>query len=103
MCCDVLEHLHDSPRPILGALVDTVRSGGFLVVTVPNAVNLRKRIAVATGKSNLPDFQVFYWYPGDWRGHVREYTHGDLRMLAENLGLAVVELNSVHRTRRCNC
>ena len=37
----------------------------------------RFEAAVATVGS-----QLHYWFPEPWRGHVREYTKGDLRSLA---------------------
>jgi SAM-dependent methyltransferase len=96
MAHDVLEHLHDSPRELLNDLLEGLRPGGCLFVTVPSAVNLRKRLAVLRGHTNLPRFDTFYWYPGPWRGHVREYTAGDLRSLAAFLGLRVLELHGAH-------
>lgn len=93
---DVLEHLHDSPRDLINDLLQFVRPEGYLFVTVPNAVNLRKRIAVFFGKTNLPSFENYYWYPGKWRGHVREYVKDDLERLSEYLNLEVLELRSCH-------
>jgi SAM-dependent methyltransferase len=92
MMHDVLEHLHDSPRDLLNDLLGLVKPGGLLFVTVPNAVNIRKRISVLFGQTNLPRFDSFYWYPGAWRGHVREYVRHDLVKLAEYLSLEVLEL-----------
>lgn len=96
MMHDVLEHLHDSPRDLLIDLLELVKPGGYFFATVPNAVNIRKRIRVMFGKTNLPPFRQYYWYPGPWRGHVREYTKDDLAQLAEYLELEVVELRSCH-------
>jgi len=96
MMHDVLEHLHDSPCCLLNGLIELVKPEGFLFITVPNAVNIRKRIDVLFGRTNLPDFAVYYWYPGPWRGHVREYTKGDLVQLAGYLNLEIVELRSCH-------
>jgi SAM-dependent methyltransferase len=95
MAHHVLEHLHDSPRTLVNDLVRLIRPGGYLFLTVPNAVNIRKRLAVLVGRTNMMDFDFYYWYPGPWRGHVREYTRGDLRRLAAHLGVAVVELRGV--------
>jgi SAM-dependent methyltransferase len=92
MLADVLEHLHSSPRDLLNDLLELLKTDGLLVVTVPNAVNIRKRIAVVLGKTNMPRYETFYWYPGAWRGHVREYVRDDLLKLAEYLRLDVVEL-----------
>lgn len=93
MCHDVLEHLHDSPRDLMNGLVDLVRPGGLFFATVPNAVNLRKRICVLLGRTNLPRYDQYYWHPGPWRGHVREYTRDDFARMAGYLGLEVVELD----------
>jgi SAM-dependent methyltransferase len=91
-----LEHLHDSPREVLNDLVEVLKPGGLLFVTVPSAVNIRKRVDVLFGRTNLPRFDAFYWYPGPWRGHIREYTAGDLRLLARYLGMEQLELHGTH-------
>jgi len=96
MMHDVLEHLHDSPRELVNSLVKLIKPEGLLFITVPNAVNIRKRISVLLGKTNLPGFESYYWYPGPWRGHIREYVRDDLLKLSEYLGLFVVELRSCH-------
>jgi SAM-dependent methyltransferase len=88
----VIEHLHDSPRGLLNDLLELVKPGGLLMITVPNATNIRKRIDVAIGKTNYPDFSGYYSYPGQWRGHIREYARGDLKLLAGFLGLEQLEL-----------
>jgi SAM-dependent methyltransferase len=96
MLCDVIEHLHHSPRELLLAAIGLVRPSGLLVITVPNAVNLRKRLHVLIGKTNLPPFDAYYWCLGEWRGHVREYVRGDLEQLAQFLGIEVLELRGVN-------
>jgi len=94
MLHDVMEHLHDSPRDTLNDLLELATPEGLLFVTVPNAVNIRKRMDVVLGKTNLPPFEEYYWYPGSWRGHVREYVRRDLVKLSEYLNLEVLELRS---------
>ncbi|MFI9251605.1 class I SAM-dependent methyltransferase [Streptomyces sp. NPDC053069] len=96
MLHDVLEHLHDSPRDLLIGLLERVRDDGYLFVTVPNHVNLRKRLDVLRGRTSHPPYELYYWYPGAWRGHVREYTEGDCLALAKALGLQVRELGGTH-------
>lgn len=100
MLHDVLEHLHDSPRDLLVQLLRLLKPSGFLYVTVPNHVNARKRLSVLLGKTSLPAYPFYYWSPGPWRGHVREYTKGDCKLLAEYLGLEVLELRGVHHMLR---
>jgi hypothetical protein len=65
---------------------------GLLFVTVPNAANIRKRLALLSGRTNYQRFDMFYWYPGHWRGHVREYVKDDLVRLSEYLDVDVLEL-----------
>lgn len=96
LASDVIEHLHESPRVVLNPLVEALAPGGLLIVTVPNAVNLRKRLSVLAGRTNYPAFRSFFWYPGPWRGHVREYTTHDLRNLADLMGLATVRVGGGH-------
>lgn len=100
MLHDVLEHLHDSPRDLLNDLVELLKPGGFLFITVPNAANLRKRVTLLFGRTNLPRYPYFYWYPNPWRGHVREYVRDDLIRLASYLRLQIFELRSCHHMLR---
>jgi SAM-dependent methyltransferase len=95
MAHDILEHFHDSPRELLTALLERTSPGGHLFITVPNAANLRKRIALARGRTNLPPFPPYFWET-PWRGHVREYVLDDLRQLAHFMRLEVVELRGAH-------
>ena len=90
----VLEHLHDSPRQILNDIMSLIRPGGYLFVTVPNAANLRKRLDIPRGRTNLPLFEAYYWNDGVWRGHVREYVRSDLLQLADYIGLDIRELHT---------
>jgi len=92
MLNDVLEHLHDSPRELLNGLLELLSPRGILFITVPNAVNVRKRLAVLRGQTNLPPFASYFWYQGRWRGHIREYVRSDLVQLAEFLGLEILEI-----------
>ncbi len=100
MMCDVLEHLHDSPRTLLNNILPLLKPDGYLFILVPNAVNLRKRIDVLRGKTNLPAFDGFYWCSSPFRGHVREYVRDDLRQLSTFLGLTLIELKSCHNMLR---
>lgn len=96
MAHDVLEHLHDSPRDLLNDLAELIKPNGLLFITVPSAVNIKKRIEVLMGKTNLPDYAGYYWSQGPWRGHIREYAKNDLKELAEYIGFEVEELHGCH-------
>jgi SAM-dependent methyltransferase len=93
---NVMEHLHDSPKGLLEELRKLIKPGGVLFISVPNAGNLRKRIAVLLGRTNMPRFDYFYWKDGPWRGHVREYVRDDMEKLARYLNLTPVELGGFH-------
>jgi len=86
---DVIEHLHASPRGLLNAAGTQLKTGGVLAVTMPNSVNLRKRISVLLGRTNYPDVDQFFLSPDGWRGHVREYTLAETAHLCEAAGFTV--------------
>jgi len=96
MMNDVLEHIHDSPRDLMNDLVSMLAPEGLLFLTVPNLANLRKRLDLLRGRTNLPRFDLFYWYQGPWRGPIREYVRPDLEKLVEHLGLEMVQLSTAH-------
>jgi SAM-dependent methyltransferase len=92
----VLEHLHESPRNMVNKMMEIVKPNGLLFFTVPNAVNIRKRLDVLIGRTNLPPFKSYYWHPGkSWRGHNREYVRDDLVQLANYLDLEILEISGV--------
>lgn len=95
MMHDVLEHIHDSPRELVNDLLEMAKPEGILFVTVPNQVNIKKRVEVLLGRTNLTAFETFYWSDTPWRGHVREYVRDDLVKLAAYLDLGVLELRGV--------
>ena len=82
---DCVEHFHHSPRAALESAVQVLKPGGTMLIDVPNAANIRKRVALLFGRTNYLPFDEFY-YNSPYLGHVREYTIGDLRQLARNLG-----------------
>lgn len=92
----VLEHFHHSPRSTLEVIRRLLKPGGLLLITVPSAVNVRKRVAVVRGRTNYPPYAQFFESPV-WRGHVREYVRDDLCQLARLMGLAVLDLRSIHQ------
>ncbi len=96
MLNDVLEHIHDSPRDLMNSLVAGLKEGAYLFVTVPNLANIRKRLDLMRGRTNLPRYDLYYWYKGPWRGPQREYTRGDLVSFCNNLGVDIVELTTTH-------
>lgn len=91
---DVIEHLHQSPRDVLNAAGTHLKPGGVLAVTMPNSVNLRKRVDVLRGRSNYPPVDQFFLSCDGWRGHVREYTLAETARLCEMAGFQVLSATS---------
>jgi SAM-dependent methyltransferase len=88
-----LEHWHHSPRKLFREITRVLKPGGILVLATPNAVNVRKRVYVLLGKTNLPSLREWY-EDGDpvFRGHVREPIVRDLCDLAQWNGLKVLQI-----------
>jgi SAM-dependent methyltransferase len=88
---EVVEHLHHDVRTVIHSMHDALRPGGVLVIAVPNAVNIRKRLAVPMGRSNWPAFSEWYG-PRVYHAHVHEPTVSELRLIADDLRLGDVEI-----------
>jgi len=86
---DVIEHLHESPRGILNFAGRFLKPEGARCVTMPNSVNLRKRLSVLAGKTNYPPADQFYLSPREWRGHVREYTLNEAVYIVRETGFKI--------------
>jgi SAM-dependent methyltransferase len=82
---DSIEHWHHSPRLAFLEAYRVLRPGGVVLIGAPNAVNLRKRLSVLMGRSNWSSFDDWY-YPEQFRGHVREPVVEDLLRLVDDLG-----------------
>lgn len=95
--CDVIEHLHESPRELLNVGGRLLRAGGILLITMPNVVNLKKRIKVVIGRSNYPDVAAFFCSASQWRGHVREYTLAETAYIVTTAGFEVVRAHTFDR------
>lgn len=91
---NVLEHLHHSPKPLFNETRRVLNDTGIVLIQVPNAVNLYKRIKVLFGKSNYPSLLDFL-QQDMWRGHVREYTIEELRKLLNFFGFKEIKVYGI--------
>ena len=87
-CFHVIEHFHQHPGPLFAEVSRILKPGGIFVVAVPNAVNLRKRIAVLSGRSNYYSFSE--WNKDYFRGHVREPVKAEIFHYMAGHGFDVV-------------
>ena len=88
---DSIEHWHDSPKPALHEMMEVLKPGGLMVIGVPNAVNVRKRITVPLGRNNWSHMSEWYDKPRFF-SHVREPVVADLFYIARDLDLADAEV-----------
>ena len=86
----VIEHLHESPRMLLNSMGALLKPGGLLVVMMPNAVNLRKRLSVLIGRTNYSPVDQFFHSSDTWRGHVREYTLRETEYMVRSTGFEIL-------------
>lgn len=82
-----LEHLHQSPKAVLESALDVLKPGGRMMLEVPNAINLLKRIKVLAGQTNYGSYEQYY-DASNYTGHIREYSVSDLKTLARKLELS---------------
>lgn len=84
----VLEHV-DSPAQILQkARQDWLKDGGRIVITVPHALSLHRRLAIKMG---LISFYNELSEADKRTGHKRCFTYDEIQKLIENAGLRLVE------------
>lgn len=89
-CFDAMEHWHHSPKKLFASVVQSLLPGGLFVLSVPNCVNLRKRLTVPFGKGKWSPMEE--WYDkAEFRGHVREPDLDDLKYIACDMGLTNLE------------
>lgn len=86
-CFASIEHYHNSPKRMLHSMMDHLVPGGLFVLSVPNAVDLMKRIQTPLGRARWSPIEEWY-EPCEFRGHVREPVVPDLVYIARDLGIA---------------
>jgi 2-polyprenyl-3-methyl-5-hydroxy-6-metoxy-1,4-benzoquinol methylase len=87
----MIEHLPDSPRPLLRNLHRAC--GRLLVLDTPNLAYGFRRWGLLRGRSPLPPVRQLY--AGDpFTGHHREYTAAEIRELLDLAGFQPLELRT---------
>jgi SAM-dependent methyltransferase len=85
VCGDVLEHLSD-PRRVLVGLVDHLAPGGVVVVSVPNVAHLWVRLSLLVGRFEYADRGILD------RTHLRFFTRRTFLELLRGAGLCPDEV-----------
>jgi len=101
-CCQCMEHWNFNPICALKDIFSRVLSpAGYMLVTVPNAVSLHRRLFTLMGINPYPAMRSFIdaaeGLPGaEVAPHWREYTRQDLAMLMEYVGGETISLTTRH-------
>jgi SAM-dependent methyltransferase len=89
-CFESMEHWHHSPKRLFGALKTALKPQGLFLLSTPNCVDLKRRVAVAFGHGAWSSIES--WYESEtFRGHVREPDVPDLLHIARDMRLTKVE------------
>lgn len=88
---DCIEHFHRSPRRLFHQVKRVLKKDGIFFLSLPNAADILNRLKLLFGISNWSRFEDWY-YPEEFRGHVREATCSDLRRIAKDCGFTKLEI-----------
>ena len=88
---DSLEHWYQGVKHVMSEVRRIARPGARLIVGVPNAANLKKRVLAVLGRTQWTAFDE--WYESTpFRGHVREPVAADLEELLRRNGFECEEI-----------
>jgi SAM-dependent methyltransferase len=88
---DVIEHLHNSPRPVLNEIFRILKPGGVCICATPNAVRLTVRVKVLMGFTNWANIREYFDEKMHF-GHHHEYTIDEVKFVFEKTGFELSEL-----------
>jgi len=85
----MIEHLPDSPKPLMDNLRACTAPDGLLVLEVPNIAYFHRRRQLLLGRSIHPKLEALYLSEAPYVGHHREYTASELVQLVSWSGMSV--------------
>lgn len=93
---EVIEHLPNSPKPLLAEIWRILVPGGWLIVTTPNVASLGNRKRALSGQSCREDIEVYYKMEGYplgsvYRGHNREFTRKEVEYMLKQEKFGIVK------------
>ena len=89
---EIIEHLGYSPTHMLAEAHRVLKPGGRLVLSTPNAVDMRKTLGLLLNRSVGFPYSGY----GIYGRHQREFTTNELRQLLTGCGLRVLETHQVN-------
>lgn len=85
-----IEHIHNSPKHVLTEIRRVLKPGGLFFIDTPNFIELRHRVYMLLGISNLPSIE--YVYNSEFNAeHHREYTRQELEQVLLWSGFEIVK------------
>jgi len=89
----VLEHLNGTPKYLLNKIRNLLKPKGLMIVDVPNAASLLKRLVLFfKGTYPYTSIQEYYFSDYPYSGHNREYTRQDLEFVLQQSGFGIKDL-----------
>jgi len=93
---EVIEHLPNSPKPVLSEIRRILVPGGWLILTTPNLVSIKNRMYFLRGHSCRESIESFYKMEGYplgsvYRGHNREYTRKEVEYMLGQENFTIVK------------
>lgn len=89
-CFDVVEHLPCNPLTQLGEVRRTLKAGGYIYLSGPNAISLAHRQALMAGKHPYMPFDL--WCGDNYYSHYREYSPAEFYRLLEMTGFEEIQV-----------
>jgi len=86
LCMEIIEHLAYSPSHMLAEAHRVLKPGGRMLLTTPNAIDLRKTLNLVLNRSSGFPYSGY----GIYGRHNREFTLAELRSLTEACGYRVL-------------
>jgi len=95
----ILEHLNGTPRHLLYKVRQILRADGYIILEVPNAASLTKRLTLLIrGKLPYSPFEDYFWSEYPFSGHNREYTISDLKYSLYQSGFKLTRMEVFHHS-----
>ena len=88
---ECFEHFAHSPKPVMEQMVNALRKGGRLTISVPNIARIENRLRLLFGETALEKYAHFYHHGNPFIGHHREMTAKEVRWLIEENGLEITD------------
>jgi len=87
LCMEVIEHLIYSPTHMLAEAHRVLKPGGQILISTPNAVDLRKTISLILNRPTAFKYSGYSIYGR----HNREFTLNELTNLVEQCGFRIID------------